>query len=128
MLSLAMAAVAGVVAVSWGGKAWLLLGLAGLFGFLGVALLPQLLGRGPALAVGPDGVTARLFNGHTIPWSEIADVQYGSVQGQHILTFVLRPDSPGVLAHGPCSVSGPSAMCPSACCAAKTGLRPSTRR
>lgn len=94
MLSLAMAAVAGVVAVSWGGKAWLLLGLAGLFGFLGVALLPQLLGRGPALAVGPDGVTARLFNGHTIPWSEIADVQYGSVQGQHILTFVLRPDSP----------------------------------
>ena len=94
LLSLGLAALMGVAAWSIGAKAWLLGGLAAFFGFLGVVVLRQFTGAAPVLAVGPEGVTARLFNGHTIPWTEIADVQYGSVQGQHILTFVLRPGSP----------------------------------
>lgn len=94
LLSLGLAALMGAAAWSIGAKAWLLGGLAAFFGFLGVVVLRQFTGAAPVLAVGPEGVTARLFNGHTIPWTEITDVQYGSVQGQHILTFVLRPGSP----------------------------------
>lgn len=94
LLSLGMAVLMGVAAGSLGSKAWLLVGMAALFGFVSVVLLRQFIGPAPVLAVGPEGVTARLFNGHTIPWTEITDVQYGSVQGQHILTFVLRAGSP----------------------------------
>lgn len=94
LLSLAMAALMGVAVGSIGSKAWPLGGMAAFFGFVGVVLLRQLIGPAPVLAIGSQGVTARLFNGHTIPWTEITDVQHGSVQGQHILTFVLRPGSP----------------------------------
>lgn len=94
LLSLGMTALMGAAAWSIGSKAWLLGGMAAFFGFVSVVLLRQLIGPAPVLAVGPEGVTARLFNGHTIPWNQITDVQYGSVQGQHILTFVLRPGSP----------------------------------
>ncbi|MFP8779559.1 rhomboid family intramembrane serine protease [Hydrogenophaga sp. RWCD_12] len=94
LLSIGMAALMGAAAMSMGTKALLLGGMAAFFGFVGAVLLRQLVGPAPLLVVGPAGVTARLFNGHTIPWTEISDVQYGSVQGQHILTFVLRPGSP----------------------------------
>lgn len=72
----------GLMAVFFGGATWLIVRLQ--------------LSDTPVLIVGPLGVGSYWFKGHTIPWSEIAEVEHQSVQGQDVIHFVLRPDSPSL--------------------------------
>lgn len=74
-----------------------LLGVLSLF-FLGVAwlVLRPLFSTVPVLSVGPQGVSGFLLQGHTVPWSEISDVQHATVQGQPIVTLVLHPGAPSL--------------------------------
>jgi len=74
--------VLGTMAVLFGGTAWLL-------------VRPQLSGT-PVLSAGPQGVSGHLLKGHTVPWSEITDVEHQSVQGQELVTLTLRPGSPSL--------------------------------
>lgn len=70
--------------------AWLLGGLALLFGGVAWLLLQPLLSAHPILRVGPDGIGGYLLKGQTIPWSDIADMEHLSVQGQHQIQILLR--------------------------------------
>lgn len=69
-------------------------GFAAFFGGLGLLLFKPLFSRLPVLRVGPQGVSGQLTRGHTVPWSDITDVEHQVVQGQAIVTLVLRAGSP----------------------------------
>lgn len=69
-------------------------GFAAFFGALGLLLLKPVLSSVPLLCVGPQGVSGQLTRGHTVPWSDITDVEHHTVQGQELITLVLRADSP----------------------------------
>ena len=70
--------------------AWLLGALALFFGAMAWLLLQPLLSAHPILRVGPEGIGGYLLKGQTIPWSDIADVEHLSVQGQHQIQIQLR--------------------------------------
>lgn len=69
-------------------------GFAVFFGGLGLLLFKPVLSRLPVLSVGPQGVSGQLTRGHTVPWSDITDVEHVVVQGNPIITLVLRAGSP----------------------------------
>ena len=69
-------------------------GFAAFFGGLGLVLFKPVLSRLPVLSVGPQGVSGQLTRGHTVPWSDITDVEHHVVQGNQIITLVLRAGSP----------------------------------
>lgn len=95
----------GVFSAALGWAAWdigvggkgALLGVLSLF-FLGIAwlVLRPLFSAVPVLTVGPQGVGGFLLKGHTVPWSEISDVQHATVQGQPIATLVLHQGAPSL--------------------------------
>lgn len=74
--------------------AGLLWSMALFFVVVAVLLLRPVLSSTPVLSVGPLGVSGQLTRGHTVPWSEITDVQQQTVQGQQLITLVLRAGSP----------------------------------
>ncbi len=59
-----------------------------------VLLLRPVFSRTPVLSVGPQGVSGQLTRGHTVPWSDITAVEQQTVQGQQLITLVLRAGSP----------------------------------
>jgi rhomboid protease GluP len=61
---------------------------------MGLLLLKPLLSRQPVLSVGPQGVSGQLLRGHTVPWSDITDVEHHVVQGNEAVSLVLRAGSP----------------------------------
>lgn len=69
-------------------------GFATFFGGLGLLLFKPVLSRVPVLRVGPQGVSGQLTRGHTVPWSDITDVEHVVVQGNEVISLVLRPGSP----------------------------------
>ncbi|MGI9216178.1 MAG: rhomboid family intramembrane serine protease [Hydrogenophaga sp.] len=69
-------------------------GFAAFFGGMGLLLFKPVLSRLPVLSVGPQGVSGQLTRGHTMPWSDITDVEHHTVQGQELITLVLRAGSP----------------------------------
>ncbi|QHE84145.1 rhomboid family protein [Hydrogenophaga sp. BPS33] len=69
---------------------WLLGGLAGLFVLMAWLLLQPLFSAHPILSVGPEGIGGYLLKGQTIPWSDVADLEHVSVQGQDHLQILLR--------------------------------------
>lgn len=69
-------------------------GFAAFFGGLGLLLFKPVLSRLPVLSVGPQGVSGQLTRGHTVPWSDITDVEHVVVQGNEVISLVLRPGSP----------------------------------
>lgn len=69
---------------------WLLGALALLFGAVAWLLLQPLLSAHPILSVGPEGISGYQLKGQTIPWSDIADVEHLSVQGQDHIQIRLR--------------------------------------
>lgn len=69
-------------------------GFAAFFGGLGLLLFKPVLSRVPVLRVGPQGVSGQLTRGHTVPWSDITDVEHVVVQGNEVISLVLRPGSP----------------------------------
>lgn len=73
----------------------LLLWSLALFFLLGglVMLRPLFLGS-PVLGVGPQGVSGQGLRGHTVPWSDITDVEHQVVQGNPVIILVLRAGSP----------------------------------
>ena len=85
---------------------WALWGFAAFFGGLGLLLLKPVLSATPVLSVGPLGVSGQLTRGHTVPWSEITDVQQQTVQGQQLITLVLRAGSPLLVPTKPLIGSG----------------------
>lgn len=64
------------------------------FGAMGLLLLRPLLSRMPLLVVGPQGISGRFTRGHTVPWSDIVEADHQTVQGQELITLVLREGSP----------------------------------
>lgn len=70
--------------------AWLLGALAFFFGLMAWLLLQPLLSAHPILRVGPEGIGGYLLKGHTIPWSDVADVAHLVMQGQHQIQIQLR--------------------------------------
>ena len=95
---------AGFIGLMALGMAWMALasdkpagalwGFAAFFGALGALLLKPVLSALPVLRVGPQGVSGQLTRGHTVPWSDITDVEHHTVQRQELITLVLRADSP----------------------------------
>ena len=81
-------------ALSDGDAPLALWGFAAFFGGLGLLLFKPVLSRLPVLSVGPQGVSGQLTRGHTVPWSDITDVEHHTVQGQELITLVLRAGSP----------------------------------
>ena len=81
-------------ALSDGDAPLALWGFAAFFGGLGLLLFKPVLSRLPVLSVGPQGVSGQLTRGHTVPWSDITDVEHVVVQGNEVLSLVLRPGSP----------------------------------
>lgn len=73
---------------------WPMWGFAAFFGGLGLLLLKPMLSSVPVLSVGPEGVSGQLTRGHTVPWSDITAVEPQTVQGQQLVTLVLRAGSP----------------------------------
>lgn len=69
-------------------------GFAAFFGGLGLLLFKPVLSRVPVLSVGPQGVSGQLTRGHTVPWSDITDVEHVVVQGNEVISLLLRPGSP----------------------------------
>lgn len=69
-------------------------GFAVFFGGMGLLLFKPVLSRLPVLSVGPQGVSGQLTRGHTVPWSDITDVEHVVVQGNEVISLVLRPGSP----------------------------------
>lgn len=69
-------------------------GFAAFFGGLGLLLFKPVLSRVPVLRVGPQGVSGQLTRGHTVPWSDITDVEHVVLQGNEVISLVLRPGSP----------------------------------
>lgn len=69
---------------------WLLGALALFFGAMAWLLLQPLLSAHPILRVGPEGIGGYLLKGQTVPWSDIADVEHLSVQGQDHIQIRLR--------------------------------------
>lgn len=69
-------------------------GFAVFFGGMGLLLFKPVLSRLPVLRVGPQGVSGQLTRGHTVPWSDITDVEHLVVQGNEVISLVLRPGSP----------------------------------
>lgn len=74
-------------------KLW---GLGLFLGAVGALLLRPLFQGDPVISVGPLGVGGQLLRGHTVPWSEITDIEQQAVQGQPFVTLVLRADSPSL--------------------------------
>jgi rhomboid protease GluP len=74
-----------------------LLGLLTLF-ILGITWLVMwpLFSAVPVLSVGPQGISGFLLKGHTVPWSEISDVQHATVRGHPMVTLVLHEGAPSL--------------------------------
>lgn len=73
---------------------WVVWGFAAFFGGMGLLLLKPLFNRLPVLVVGPSGVGGAFTRGHTVPWSEVAEAEHQTVQGQELISLVLREGSP----------------------------------
>jgi rhomboid protease GluP len=73
---------------------WVVWGFAAFFGGMALLLLKPLFSRLPVLVVGPSGVAGGFTQGHTVPWSEVADAERQTVQGQELISLVLREGSP----------------------------------
>lgn len=79
-----------------GGKGALLALLALCFFGIAWVVVRPLFSAIPVLTVGPSGVGGFLLRGHTVLWSEISDVRHATVQGQPIVTLVLRQGAPSL--------------------------------
>ncbi len=87
---IALLAVGGVVLGLGSRSNWGLM-LAGLFfGGLAWLVLRNVFTRMPLLTVGPQGIGASMFKGHTVPWSDVDDIEIQSVQGQTSIQVVLK--------------------------------------
>lgn len=73
---------------------WVVWALAAFLGAMGLLLLKPLFNRLPVLVVGPSGVGGAFTRGHTVPWSEVAEAEHQTVQGQELIGLVLREGSP----------------------------------
>jgi rhomboid protease GluP len=98
-LTLVVALFAGLLA--WGaftveGQGGVLGVLAVLFAAAAGLLLRQHTIDIPLLQVGPQGVSGQFTRGHTVPWSEIAEAEHQTVQGQEMISLVLREGSPSL--------------------------------
>jgi rhomboid protease GluP len=75
---------------------WFLSVLAAFFGLMAWFVLRPLVGGQPVLSVGRQGVSGYLLKGHLVPWTEIADIQHLSIQGQDQLQISLQKGAPSL--------------------------------
>ncbi|MCU0927412.1 MAG: hypothetical protein MUF44_15820 [Hydrogenophaga sp.] len=73
---------------------WVVWGVMAFLGGAALLLLKPLFNRLPVLVVGPSGVGGAFTRGHTVPWSEVAQAEHQTVQGQEMISLVLREGSP----------------------------------
>jgi len=60
------------------------------FGGISWLVLRNVFTREPVLVVGPTGIGAYMFKGHTVPWSDVEDIEIQSIQGQQSIQVVLH--------------------------------------